>query len=274
MFISSDGGTGPEKARFQCPLPDSGAGRGRSRSVPMAPNMNNRFLAQLEPSDRAAMAPLLRRVVVPMDLVVVRQNAPVTDVHFPADAQFANLIRFPDGRAIETAVIGQEGVTGLAPFMADRPCAWEVRCRSPGEAWVCPAAALRALAAERPSLMRKLLTLTDLYQAQAAHAAACNAAHPVPQRVARWILTAADLSPEQVLTFRQEELARLIGARRTTVSEAASSLKRLKLIAYARGTIRILDRAGLESASCECHAMLRARTEAVLGEASMQPESA
>ena len=83
--------------------------------------MNNRFLAQLDPDDHAAMESLLRRVDVPMGAIVVRQGGPVVDVHFPIDAQFANLIRFPDGRAIETAVIGQEGVTGLAPFMADRP---------------------------------------------------------------------------------------------------------------------------------------------------------
>lgn len=227
----------------------------------------NRFIAALDVEDRAALRPLLRRVSVTAEQIVVDQGAAVTEVHFPIDCQFANLIRFPDGGAIETAVIGDEGVTGLAPFMADRGCAWEIVCRAGGDAWVVSAAALRALAAAHPRLMARLLALTDLYQAQAAQTAACNATHPVPDRIARWILTADDLSPRDTLFFRQEELARLIGARRSTVSEAASQLRRRKVIAYSRGVIRIVDRPGLEAAACDCYGMLKPRLDNLYGDA-------
>ncbi|WP_171981864.1 Crp/Fnr family transcriptional regulator [Brevundimonas sp. LM2] len=203
----------------------------------------------------------MRRVSLTVDQIVVDQGAAVEQVHFPIDAQFANLIRFADGTAIETAVIGNEGLTGLAPVMANLHCGWEIVCRASGEAYVASAQALRALAAERPTVMARLLALTDLYQAQAAQAAACNAAHPVPDRIARWFLTADDLSPRDMMTFRQEELARLIGARRSTVSEAASQLKRRKLIAYNRGIIRILDRPALEAAACDCYRMLKPRLD-------------
>ncbi|MGQ2990579.1 MAG: Crp/Fnr family transcriptional regulator [Brevundimonas sp.] len=229
------------------------------------PQPDNRFLATLDAEEAAALRPLLRRVSVTVDRIVVDQGAAITEVHFPIDAQFANLVRFPDGGAIETAVVGHEGLTGLAPFMADRPSAWEIVCRASGEAWVASAAALRALAAERPALMTRLLALTDLYQAQAAQTAACNALHPIPARIARWILTARDLSPNPTLIFRQEELARLIGARRSTVSEAASQLKRRKFIAYGRGVIRIIDRPGLEAAACDCYRMLRPRLDDLIG---------
>ena len=221
----------------------------------------NRFIAALDPDENRALRPLLRRVAVSSEQIMVDQGAPVTEVHFPIDAQFANLIRFPDGSAIETVVIGNEGVTGLAPFMADRGCAWQIVCRAGGDAWVVSATALRALAAARPGLMTRLLALTDLYQAQAAQAAACNALHPVPDRMARWILTASDLSPHETLFFRQEELAHLIGARRSTVSEAASQLRRRKVIAYSRGVIRIVDRPGLEAAACDCYRMLKPRLD-------------
>lgn len=231
----------------------------------MQASPDNRFLARLDPDDVAALRPLAVRVAVGLDQIVVRQGAVVDAVHFPIDAQFANLVRFQDGRAIETAVVGHEGVTGLAPFMANTPCAWEIVCRSPGDAWAVSAKRLRQLARDRPSLMDRLMQLTDLYQAQAAQSAACNALHGVPQRLARWILTAADLSPNASLFFRQDELARLIGARRSTVSEAASELKRRRLIGYSRGVIRVLDRRGLEAASCECHAMLKPRLDAVQG---------
>lgn len=227
------------------------------------PKPENLFLERLHPDDASALRPLLRRVTVHADQIVVDQGAPVEQVHFPIDSQFANLIRFDDGNAVETAVIGNEGMTGLAPFMADKGCAWEIVCRSAGDAWVASVGPLRALINERSSLMFRLLSLTDLYQAQAAQTAACNALHSAPQRIAKWILTADDLSPRDVLDFRQEELARLVGARRATVSEAASELKRRKIIGYQRGAIRILDRPGLEASSCVCYRMLRPRLEAL-----------
>lgn len=221
----------------------------------------NRFVQFLDPEEAALLRPLLRRVSVSVDQIMVDQGAVLEEVHFPIDAQFANVIRFPDGRAIETAVVGNEGLTGLAPFMANIGCAWEIVCRAEGDAYVASVRALRALALERPKLMARMLSLTDLYQAQAAQAAACNAIHPIPERIARWILTADDLSPRDTMEFRQEELARLIGARRSTVSEAASLLKRRKFIAYNRGVIRIIDRPGLEAAACDCYRMLKPRLE-------------
>ncbi len=225
--------------------------------------LENLFIARLDPEESALLRPLLRRITVAVDQIVVDQGAPVEQVHFPIDAQFANVVRFSDGSAIETAVVGNEGMTGLAPFMANKGSGWEVLCRAAGEAWVAPVGPLRALISERPRLAARLLSLTDLYQAQAAQTAACNAQHSAAQRIAKWILTADDLSPRDQLEFRQEELARLIGARRTTVSEAASQLKRRKVIAYRRGTIRILDRAELEAVACECYSMLRPRLDGV-----------
>lgn len=232
---------------------------------PSDPTPENRFISTLEPAEGAALRPLLRRTTVTANQTVVEQGAPITEVHFPIDAQFANLLRYPDGRTLETAVVGHEGLTGLAPFMADRPCAWEIVCRASGSAWVASAQALRALSLERPRLMQRLLLLTDLYQAQAALTAACIALHPVEARMARWILTASDLSPNDTLVFRQEEMGLLIGARRTTVSEAASRLRRRKRIAYGRGIIRIVDRAALEAEACDCYRMLRPRLDAFLG---------
>lgn len=229
----------------------------------MAQLPENQFLARLDSEDAAALRRLLRRVTVGVDQIVVDQGTPIAYVHFPIDAQFANVIRFDDGSAVETAVVGNEGLTGLAPFMANRGCAWEIVCRAGGDAWVIGAPAFRTLVAERPKLLARLMALTDLYQAQAAQAAACNALHLASDRIAKWILTADDLSPKETLYFSQEELARLIGARRTTVSEAAAQLKRRKLITYARGVIRILDRPGLEGAACACYAMLKPRLEGV-----------
>lgn len=222
----------------------------------------NHFLDTLEAADEAALRPHLRRMAVEAGRVLIEQDTQVAEVHFPVDAQLVNLARFSDGSAVETAVVGREGLSGLAPFMARQPCGWEVTARMAGTVYAIPAEVVRARQYESRPLLDALLRLSHIYQMQAAQHAACNAMHRAPQRVARWLLTASDLSPGERLRLTQEELAGLLGAQRTTVNEAAGQLKAAGAIRYARGTIRILDRGVLERAACECYAMERARLEA------------
>lgn len=219
----------------------------------------NRFVDRLSEGDRRALEAILRPAVVRPGQVVTEQGAPVDEIYFPVDAQFINQTRFKDGSAIETAVVGCEGVTGLAPFMADTPSAWEIVARVSGRAWVAEASRVRALSYGRPGLMAQLLRLTAFYQAQAAQSAACNATHQAKPRIARWLLVALDLSNDGRIQLTHEELARLLGAQRTTVSQAAHELKESGLISYSRGVVHVIDQAGLETTACECHAYLRRR---------------
>ncbi len=221
----------------------------------------NHFLDRLEPADEAALRPHLRRMEVAAGQVLIAQDTEVVEVHFPADAQLANLVRFSDGWAIETAVVGREGLSGLAPFMAGEPCGWEVAVRQPGTVYVLAAKVLcERFHASRP-LLNQLLRLSYIYQMQAVQHAACNAVHAALPRVARWLLTASDLTPGEPVRFTQEELAGLLGAQRTTVNEAANQLKDRGAISYARGVVRILDGALLERLACECYRMERGRIE-------------
>ena len=222
----------------------------------------NHFLDTLDPDDAAALGPHLRAVEVEAGQTLIVQDREVVEVHFPADAQLANLVRFPDGRAIETAMVGREGLSGLAPFMAGQPCGWEVTARLAGTVFAAPAGVLRARMWISPPLLNALLRLSYLYQMQAAQHAACNAAHAALPRVARWLLIASDLTPGEPVHLTQEELAGLLGAQRTTINEAASQLKDSGVIRYARGVVRILDRPLLERQACECYAMERGRMAA------------
>lgn len=229
----------------------------------------NHFLDNLDIADAAVFKPLLRQVQLEAGQVLVEQGARVTQLHFPVNAHLANVVVFGDGSGIETAVVGAEGVSGLAPFMADEPCSWRVVARAPGTAWTAPAAAVREQSLRSPSLMMLLLRLTHVYQSQGAQAAACNAVHRTTERVARWLLIASDLTPNGPLFFTQEELAALLGAQRTTINESTGRLKDNGAISYSRGVIRIQDRAALEAAACECYEMHRAFT----GHAGMLPEA-
>jgi CRP-like cAMP-binding protein len=221
----------------------------------------NEFLDRLDAADAAALQPALRRVELTVGQVLVEQEAAIEAVHFPAGAQLANVVRFSDGGGVETSVIGREGVSGLAPFMADQPCAWEVAVRAAGPAWTAPARVLRALSAERPGLRERLLLLTHFYQAQAAQSAACSARHRVRPRVARWLLTAADLEPEGPVRFTQEEFATLLGVQRTSVSAAVTQLKAMGAVRHLRNVITIQDRGALEREACECYQSLRRRAQ-------------
>lgn len=222
----------------------------------------NRFLDALEPDDEAALRPHLRRAEVEAGRILIEQDGPIPELHFPVDAQLVNLVRFSDGGAIETSVVGCEGLSGLAPFMAGQPCGWEVAVRLSGVVFVIAAEPLRARQAASPTMRDGLLRLAHIYQMQAVQHAACNATHAVTPRVARWLLIAHDLTPGEKLQMTQEELAGLLGAQRTTVNEAAGQLKAAGAIHYSRGVIRILDRRALEGMACECYAMERARFEA------------
>jgi CRP-like cAMP-binding protein len=222
----------------------------------------NHFLDTLDPDDEAALRPHLRPMEVEAGRLLIQQDGPIAEVHFPVEARLVNLVRFSDGGSVETAVVGREGLSGLAPFMARQPCAWEVTARRPGSLYAISAEALRARQYDSRALLDGLLRLSHIYQMQAVQHAACNARHRVTARVARWLLTAGDLSPGERLHLTQEELAGLLGAQRTTVNEAAGQLKAAGAIRHARGTVSILDRAALERAACECYAMERARIEA------------
>ncbi|MDY6925430.1 MAG: Crp/Fnr family transcriptional regulator [Pseudomonadota bacterium] len=222
----------------------------------------NHFLDTLTPDDEAALRPHLRTMEVAAGRTLIEQDGPIPELHFPVTAQLVNLVRFSDGSAVETAVIGREGLSGLAPFMAGLDCGWAVSARAGGSLYAMPADVMRARQGESAPLRQALLRLSHVYQLQAVQHAACNARHKVTPRVARWLLLASDLSPGGKLQMTQEELGGLLGARRTTVNEAASQLKAAGAIRYARGVVSVLDRGALEGLACECYAMERRRIEA------------
>lgn len=220
---------------------------------------HNRFLNSLAPVDRDALAPHLRQVALQKGDTLIEQGEIIGEVHFPHDAQLTNVIVLADGHALETSLVGREGISGLAPVMAGVPCGWRVTVRVPGEALVLRAETFRSLLRSQEGLRRQSLELASFYETQAAQTAACNLAHTTPQRLARWLLWADDLAPDAALQFTQEEMAGFLGAQRTTVNDAAGALKADKTLKYSRGAITVLNRAGLERHACECYAILRER---------------
>ncbi len=220
----------------------------------------NQTLAALCAPDFAALRPHLSERRVERGEVLVEQGSAVEYIYFPTTALLSNTVTFSDGRSAETFVMGVEGVSGLAPFLAEAPCAWAVEVKVAGSVWFAPARVLQRQVDASASLRRDLLRLSNDYQTQASFGVACAALHNAPSRLARLLLLHGDRRRTDELRLTQEDLATLLGMQRTTVNAAALELKAGRAIRYSRGIIRIIDRPALEQAACECHSLHRSMT--------------
>lgn len=235
----------------------------------------NGMLESLDEADQIALEPHLRRMTVEKDQILIEQDARVREVHFPVATELSNVMAFSDGRVVEISTVGSEGVSGLAAFLAEAPCAWRVTVREGDTVIALSAAALRKQVAVSPRLLKRLMLLTHDNQSQGAQNAACNAIHDSTSRLARWILTLCDRTGREALELTQEEMSVMLGVQRTTVSAGAAELKRQGAISYARGALRVENRRRLEAAACECYVAQRIRTDKLglaPGQSMLEPE--
>ena len=240
-----------------------------------AEHSGNGLLEAMDEADQIALEPHLRRMTVEKDQILIEQDAWVREVHFPVGTELSNVMAFSDGRVVEISTIGSEGVSGLAAFLAEAPCAWRVTVREGDTVIALSAAALRKQVAISPRLLKRLMLLTHDNQSQGAQNAACNAIHDSTSRLARWILTLCDRTGREALDLTQEEMSVMLGVQRTTVSAGAAELKRQGAISYARGALRVENRRRLEGAACECYVMQRTRTDKLglaPGQSMLEPE--
>jgi CRP-like cAMP-binding protein len=208
--------------------------------------------------DIAALLPHLSRHDVERGAVLTHQGGEIDQIYFPTTAYLSNAVTFRDGRSAQTFVMGVEGVSGLAAFLAEAPSAWGVEVRSSGEVYRLSSTVLRRQVEASPALRRQLLRLTHDYQAQAAYSVGCASLHAMSSRLANFILTSADRRGDDRLELTQQDVADFLGAQRTTVNSAANDLRAANAIKYSRGVIRIVDRDALIRLACECYQLQKA----------------
>jgi CRP-like cAMP-binding protein len=233
---------------------------------PLEANHLLRTLARLAPADYEALLPQLEPITHVRGAVLYEPDGPLPHVYFP-HTSVASIIRImADGRRVEVGTTGHEGMVGLPAFLGAETTPFQCVMQIPGSSWRMRATALRDLASRSAVLRAILQRYTQCLYNQAAHSVACNRLHSVDERCARWLLMTHDrvgLASRFALT--QEFLAISLGVRRASVSVAAESLQRDGRIRYHRGSITVVDRAGLESVSCECYDSDRADYERLLG---------
>jgi CRP-like cAMP-binding protein len=217
----------------------------------------NRILDALPAAESERLRPHLEPVSFALRQVLERPGQRVDYVYFPAKGALSVIILLQDGSAIEVGTVGHEGMLGLAALLGDGISLHEVIIQAAGTGFRIGARLARQ-EMERSTAFRALvLKLSQFVLAEISQNAACNGHHDLRSRCARWLLTMADKTDEETFALSQEFLATMLGVQRTAVTGVAQKLREEGLIHYRRGRIEIVDRAGLESAACECYGMMR-----------------
>lgn len=219
--------------------------------------MDNLWIAALDAADRKRIEPHLNERPFEHGQVVFEVGEPLDEVWFPMRGVISLMTVLDDGRMVETAAIGREGVVGVTCGPMNGRAASRAVSQMDGVAACCPADVFSDAMSRSPAMRGALARFTEGLMAQVQQTAACNAQHRLDERLARWLLTLHDKAESDRLELTQLDIAGMLGVRRATVSEVGSELERSSLIRKGRGWIEILDRKGLETASCGCYASLR-----------------
>ena len=225
----------------------------------------NRILAALPADELERLGPSLELVDLEFRRVLVDVNHAIEHVYFPEAGVVSVISLMEDGSAVETATIGNEGMVGLPVFLGAASMAGQAFVQVVGRAYRMPAEALREEMRRGGALAGLLGRYTQALFTLVSQSSACNRMHAVEQRCARWLLMTHDRVGADTFELTHLFLSQMLGVRRATVTEAAGALQARGLIDYTRGRVRIVDRAGLEAAACECYRIIVSDLERQVG---------
>ena len=189
--------------------------------------------------------------------VLYQAGDAIQDVYFPSECLVSLLTPVDDHLALEVGMVGREGMVGVPLALGIGVSSVRALVQGGGPAQKMSAARFRKELRTNPALQNELNLYVHSLMAQISQTAACNRFHVVEARLARWLLMTRDRVRSGTFRMTHEFLSHMLGVRRVGVTEAATALQRRRLIEYSRGSIKILDHAGLEAASCSCYGIVR-----------------
>lgn len=231
----------------------------------------NRILGQLSSKEWERLQPELEHVRLSFKEPLVDQGRPIESVYFVNSGVISIVTDMKDGTVVETSTVGREGFIGLPVVLGASKSPWRAFCQIPGDAFCMSARALATEVARGGTLDRFIRRYAGAAMSFLAQSAACNRAHSLEERMARWLLITRDRVDSDDFPLTQEFLGQMLGVRRPTVSLAGSALQRAGLIRYTRGKITIIDRGGLEKVSCECYAHVKEQFDDAFGDGRPAP---
>ena len=223
----------------------------------------NRLLAVLPDAEWQRWQPQLEAVDLKLGQVLYEANGRMSHIYFPTTAIVSLLSVLENGSSAEIAVVGREGVVGIALFMGGESTPSRAVVQSAGKAYRLKSATIKDEFKSAP-VLRLMLRYTQALITQMSQTAVCNRHHTLDQQLCRWLLLSLDRLLSNNLMMTQELIANMLGVRREGVTEAALKLQKAGLIRYARGHIAVLDRDGLEQRACECYAVVKKEYDRLL----------
>ena len=233
----------------------------------------NRLLRAMSPEALELLRPRLEPFSLELRQVVYEPMQPISYAYFPADGAVSILALAGPDETVEVGTVGYEGFSGLPLiFGVDRE-PFQAICQSPTTGWRIAANDLRRVC-ENEGILDVLLRYAQAYRIQAGQASACNRSHSLEERCARWLLQMHDRARKTDFILTHDFLAGMLGVRRAGVTVAAGHLQASGLIRYKRGLVSVLDRPGLEAASCECYRIVAESADALfpIEESTSSPE--
>ena len=224
----------------------------------------NRLLAALPDAEWSRWKPLLEPVDLPLGKVIYESGSLLTHVYFPTTSIISLLYVMADGASAEIAVVGNEGIVGIALFMGGGSTPSRALVRSAGRGFRLRADVMLEEFNRTGAVSHLLLRYTHALITQMAQTAVCNRHHSLDQQLCRWLLLSLDRIHTEELVMTQELIANMLGVRREGVTEAAGELQRAGLIKYRRGHITVIDRARLEQRTCECYNVVKSEYDRML----------
>jgi CRP-like cAMP-binding protein len=225
---------------------------------------SNRLLGAMETASRKRIESHLEPIKLKLGAVVCEAGGLLKHAYFPQGSVLSLLTVLENGSAIETANIGREGAFGLFAAMYSRVSFNRCLVQLEGAMVRCPIELLQSEFRHSEHVRDLFVSYSETLLSQVQQTVACNAMHATEERICRWLLMMHDRAEGEALPYTHEFLSHMLGANRKSVTVAALSLQAAGLISYRRGKIQVLDRRGLEGASCDCYAIVRERFEAFL----------
>ncbi len=230
----------------------------------------NRLLSALSPADYKRLAPHMETVHLELKHVAFKPNEPIEYAYFPLTGIASMLTIMKGGKAVEVATVGNEGMVGLPLFLGVNTTPSQVFTQVPGDSIRIKAGMFQKEVGRQSGFAKMMQLYTQALMVQISQGMACNGIHSIEQRTARWLLMTHDRVAAQKFPLSQEFLGQMLGVRRAGVSEVASKLQKAGLIRYNRGVIEIMNRSGLEKASCECYGVIQQEFDRLLGSPQKQ----
>lgn len=226
----------------------------------------NQLIAALPEAEFGRLAAHLQLVQLPLGEMLYEPGEKQTHAFFPTTAIVSLHYVTESGASAEAAGVGNEGVVGIALFTGGNTTPSSAVVQTAGYAYRLGAGLLKQ-EFDRAGLMQSvLLRYTQALITQMMQTAACNRYHSVDQQLCRWLLLTLDRAPSRELVMTQELVARMLGVRRESITEAAAKLQHAGFIQYRRGHISVLDRSGLEASACECYAVVKKEMDRLLSD--------